>query len=698
MAVKQSSQPLASLVGRFAASTTLTIARHSFKEAVRKRLLVVTGLFALVLIATAPSWPTMSDEDLVKLVEDVSLTAMTFLGIIIAVFISAYSLPSDIDEKRIFTLATKPVHRHQILLGKFLGFLALFAVVLALMGAFSNVVIRSVSTYSRVEVTAGEAAIHINGQPVGAAGKGRTLRVLKTDGKFHHVVLPDDLVINEAAIAAADVEADRTTRQLTVKAETARLLYNGVCVAEAPKGTKLAMREKAGDSFVVILPANLRARKAMVPVESTSAPRWSVISKKRIVESAARIYRSRGLARYDRKSQAVELQIGVTVVQGDDQVREIWSFGNAAADLPPAGLPPDAKQVDVVLRVAGISGIVAGNAPGQDTKLDRFKASIVVLNTKTGQRHEGQIEALAGTKGFVSRFSMPREMLGGDLELSLVRITPAFHRDSPDQFDGDRTCTWRFRGLRNQRFPAGAAIRGEMQFEITKNGLPAHGAQAAEVCFRVSCPSDGRSEIVMVPARNGKPVEFAFSRDLVSPDGRVDIKLESVPRRFAVGVSAKDNLALRLLARPASFEWSYGKAVLLVFCQVMLVSGATISASTFVSGGVAALVGFFVYFCGLLAGFARDLLINPTAYLSGHHHGQSHAAEGAGASWEIGKVLLKVFVNIVPDVNKLDGKAFILKGLDVPNAAVVTGAGITILYVAIFMAIAYVIFRRKEFG
>ena len=674
------------------ASTVVTIARHSFREAVRKRLLLVVGLFALAMIVSAPFWPTLTDEDLVKLVQDISLTAMAFLGVIAAVFISAYSLPADVEEKRIFTLATKPVRRWQILLGKFLGFLALFALVLAAMGVCGDIMIRSVSTFSRVEVTAAEAPIYVNGSVVAAAGKGRLLRVLRSANGLHEVVLPDDLVVSEATIAPSDVEADRASRQLTVKAERATLLSNGVPVAHADRGTRLALKEVQNDSFLVVLPDNLRVKKAFLRAQDTSPPRWRVIRSKRIVESAARIYHNRGLAELSENAGTVSLHIGATVVQGESNVREVWRLSGLRM---PAS---DAKQVDVLLHVAGLIGVIAGHStPGMDTQLDRFSGDVSMLNEKTGLKQDVHIEAVWGTKSFVSRFSLPREMFDGSpIQLAVLRSNPEFVREAPDPIGGTRTCTWRFRNLKTRRFPEGSKVRGEMQFDLTMDGMPAHGGMVTDADFRVSRPTDGHSEVVTVPLRNGKLTEFSFHRDLIAPDGSLDITLESVPEPYKVGVSTKDNLSLKLLEWPVTFEWSYAKAVVLVFCQVMLVSGAAIAASTFVSGGVAALAGFFVYFCGLLAGFARELLVNPTAYLGGH--GGEGTAQTAGASWQAGRALLKIFVTVVPDVSKLDGKTLILNGLDVPASRVLLGLGTTLAYVCIFLVLAHAIFRRKEFG
>lgn len=197
-------------------------------------------------------------------------------------------------------------------------------------------------------------------------------------------------------------------------------------------------------------------------------------------------------------------------------------------------------------------------------------------------------------------------------------------------------------------------------------------------------------------------VEFAFDRELISPAGGVDISIHSVPDPYSVGVPAKGvsagGEAIKLLERPVLFERSYFKAVLLVFCQLTLVGSATLAASTFLSGGVAALVGFFTYFSGMLVSFMAETLRLGPGSLAGHHDGPVAVSEGAKATWTIFEPLLRAFVTIVPDVTRLDAQAFILEGLDVPLGVVASGVGVTLLYAMIFVALGQIIFSLRELG
>jgi len=669
--------------------TIWTIARHSFREAIRKRVLVVAGIFALALMGSAPFWPVMTDADRAKLVKDISLTAMTFLGVIVAVFISAYSLPSDIEEKRIFTVASKPVSRHQILLGKLCGFLMVFATILAVMGILSDAVVRSVSTFSRVEVAAAEAPMFVNGVVIGAVGKGADLRTTREKGDYYEVVLPDDLAVKEAAIASSDVEADKTSGQVRVVSPEAALTYNGVEVARVSKDTELAIKNTLDGSYIVHLPEDLRITRVLLPASHVSPPRRTPIRSKRIVQPVDVVYSNEGTIRYETDALVLDTSFS--------KIGEVWRFRGIEPDKLPLG-----PHVRLMLRVPGIYGVaVERDAAGRfdQATIREFDAELRITNLKTGRVVKTlKAQAIWGDRFFTMSFDLPRQALdGGDIEVAMTGTNPEFLDLSTDFFSGRRSAAWRFRGLKMRRFGAEGEIKGEMRFELRQGELPADGGRVAQVQFKIAPPSGKLSEIVTVPIRNRKQVEFAFGRELIDAHGNVDVSIHNVPESFQLGIPAKD-VTVKLLEKPVSFELGYLKAVALIFCQLMLVSSVTVAASTFLSGGVAALVGFFTYFCGLaVSSMSQILEIGPQA-LAGHHHGPAATAEAAHKSWTVIEPMLRIFVTIVPDVSKLDAKTYILQGLDVPVSNVLAGAGRVLLYAIASVIVAHVVFRHKELG
>jgi ABC-type transport system involved in multi-copper enzyme maturation permease subunit len=99
----------------------LTIAKATFQETVRRKVLVVILMFALVAIGavTIFSWMSTGEEE--KFIRDFGLGAILFFGMLLSIVLGAWMIPLEIERKTIFTLLSKPVNRVQLLLGKFVG-------------------------------------------------------------------------------------------------------------------------------------------------------------------------------------------------------------------------------------------------------------------------------------------------------------------------------------------------------------------------------------------------------------------------------------------------------------------------------------------------------------------------------------------------------------------------------------------------
>lgn len=112
------------------------IALHTFKEAIRNRILVLFVVFALLLMAfsTVLSWLTVGSE--LKIVTDVGLASLAFFGMLLAVFIGITLVHKEVEKRTIYAVLTKPVPRWLFILGKYVGLMTTLAVILGLMGVF----------------------------------------------------------------------------------------------------------------------------------------------------------------------------------------------------------------------------------------------------------------------------------------------------------------------------------------------------------------------------------------------------------------------------------------------------------------------------------------------------------------------------------------------------------------------------------
>lgn len=101
----------------------LAIARNTFKEAIRNRILYVILIFALLLIGFSGvvSKLTIASRD--KIIKDMGFTSINLFGVAIAIFVGVSLVYNELEKKSIYTIVSKPLARWQFLLGKYFGLL-----------------------------------------------------------------------------------------------------------------------------------------------------------------------------------------------------------------------------------------------------------------------------------------------------------------------------------------------------------------------------------------------------------------------------------------------------------------------------------------------------------------------------------------------------------------------------------------------
>ncbi|MGC1275754.1 MAG: ABC transporter permease subunit [Planctomycetaceae bacterium] len=126
---------------RISPGRTFAIAQLTFREAVRRKALLVFGVFAVLFmfagwfLADADQRP----DEQVKVLVSFVLTAITFLILPVALLLACWGIPEDIRRRSMHTIVTKPVRRSEIVLGRMLGYVGvntLILLVMALVGVF----------------------------------------------------------------------------------------------------------------------------------------------------------------------------------------------------------------------------------------------------------------------------------------------------------------------------------------------------------------------------------------------------------------------------------------------------------------------------------------------------------------------------------------------------------------------------------
>jgi ABC-type transport system involved in multi-copper enzyme maturation permease subunit len=112
---------------------TFAIALNTAREAIRNKLLYSILLFAVLVVAVAALFGSVSIGDPMKFVKDFSLMSVSLFGVAIAVMLGVSMLHKELGRKTIYNILSKPVARWEFIVGKFLGLVATLVLVVALM-------------------------------------------------------------------------------------------------------------------------------------------------------------------------------------------------------------------------------------------------------------------------------------------------------------------------------------------------------------------------------------------------------------------------------------------------------------------------------------------------------------------------------------------------------------------------------------
>jgi ABC-type transport system involved in multi-copper enzyme maturation permease subunit len=99
----------------------LHIARNTFREAVRDRVLYNLIAFALLMSGAAILVGQISIDIERLVVINLGLTAISLFGIVIAIFIGIGLVSKEIEKRTLYTVLSRPVRRWEFIAGKFFG-------------------------------------------------------------------------------------------------------------------------------------------------------------------------------------------------------------------------------------------------------------------------------------------------------------------------------------------------------------------------------------------------------------------------------------------------------------------------------------------------------------------------------------------------------------------------------------------------
>lgn len=112
----------------------ISIAKNTFREAIRDRILYNLVLFVLLITACAVLLGELTDGQEARTIVNIGLNAMLLFGVFIAIFVGVGLVSKEIEKKTVYSIFAKPIHRSEFILGKYFGLCLTLLVNTAIMG------------------------------------------------------------------------------------------------------------------------------------------------------------------------------------------------------------------------------------------------------------------------------------------------------------------------------------------------------------------------------------------------------------------------------------------------------------------------------------------------------------------------------------------------------------------------------------
>jgi len=118
----------------FSVQRISSIARNTFREAVRDKVLYNLVLFVMLITASAVLLGDLTDGQEARTIVNIGLNAMLLFGVFIAIFVGVGLVSKEIEKRTVYAIFAKPVSRTEFIVGKYFGLCLTLLVNVAIMG------------------------------------------------------------------------------------------------------------------------------------------------------------------------------------------------------------------------------------------------------------------------------------------------------------------------------------------------------------------------------------------------------------------------------------------------------------------------------------------------------------------------------------------------------------------------------------
>lgn len=110
-----------------------SIATTTVGEAIRRKVLLIILLIGVLFLAIAPGLSVLSARSETTVLKGMMLGVIQLTSAVIAIVLTVYMIPNEIERRTIYTILSKPVQRWQFLVGKYFGAVLALGLMMGLM-------------------------------------------------------------------------------------------------------------------------------------------------------------------------------------------------------------------------------------------------------------------------------------------------------------------------------------------------------------------------------------------------------------------------------------------------------------------------------------------------------------------------------------------------------------------------------------
>jgi hypothetical protein len=212
----------------------------------------------------------------------------------------------------------------------------------------------------------------------------------------------------------------------------------------------------------------------------------------------------------------------------------------------------------------------------------------------------------------------------------------------------------------------------------------------------------GESHKETITVSNNKPSFLRLGSNTLGGSENLTIVITPIHSGDFLGVRPD---SLRLFLGEKSFEYNFLKGLIVISAQFILMVVIATLGSTFFSLPVNILFCLFIFFCGNITDFMRDIstVIN---IVEAHEHEHEHGISAVVKRPSTFVILLNNFLTaplttlsyILPNFKKFNIGSYFVESINIPIKKIFVSLGYMFLYIIFCLPISFIVFKKREFA